>query len=134
VTDANTALAKRPKDKFYLGHKADLETTIQNRIGSSILFIRDMISKASSQVILKKKLRLKRINLRQQEEEKKGIINKNSDDTERNDNDSDNEEVDMTYPDECRVLDIMKEKYYEAVLFFNDVNDKTQSKLAVKEY
>lgn len=25
------------------------------------------------------------------------------------------EELDMTYPDECKVLDIMRDKYYDAV-------------------
>ena len=48
--------------------------------------------------------------------------------------DSDNEEQSLTYPEECRVLDIMKSKYYDAIQFFNDTNDKKQVALAVKEY
>lgn len=34
------------------------------------------------------------------------------------------EENEVQYPEECRVLDIMKEKYYDAINFFNDTNDK----------
>ncbi len=44
------------------------------------------------------------------------------------------EEEDLTYPEEGRVLDLMKDKYYDAVQFFNDTNDKTQCDLAIKEY
>jgi len=29
--------------------------------------------------------------------------------------DSDDEDSEVKYPDECRVLDIMKEKYYDAI-------------------
>jgi hypothetical protein len=39
-------------------------------------------------------------------------------------NDDDDEEIDLPYPEECRVLDIMREKYHEAVRFFTDTNDK----------
>lgn len=49
-------------------------------------------------------------------------------------NDSESEEEDFSYPEECRVLDIMKEKYYDAVQFFHDTDDKKQTALAVKEY
>ena len=42
--------------------------------------------------------------------------------------------MDMSYPEECRVLDIMKDKYYDAVQFFHDTNDKKQLAIAVKEY
>lgn len=48
VDDANKALEKRPKDKFYNAHKAELEKVIQNYVTNRILFIRDMISKANS--------------------------------------------------------------------------------------
>jgi hypothetical protein len=34
------------------------------------------------------------------------------------------EEEDLSYPEECRVLDIMKDKYYDAVQFFHDTDDK----------
>ncbi len=44
------------------------------------------------------------------------------------------QELEKPYPEECRVLDIMKEKYLEAVRFFNDTNDKKQLNLAIKEY
>ena len=47
---------------------------------------------------------------------------------------SDEEEEELKYPDECRVLDIMNQKYYDAVAFFNDTQDKTQLPLAIKEF
>lgn len=49
-------------------------------------------------------------------EETKGVavdIEKDSDD-----------EKELEYPEECRVLDIMKDKYYDAIQFFNDTEDK----------
>lgn len=55
-------------------------------------------------------------------EETKGIVP----DQEKNDSDNEDKNIDLTYPDECKVLDIMKEKYYEAVQFFNDTEDKKQ--------
>ena len=44
------------------------------------------------------------------------------------------QELEKPYPEECRVLDIMKEKYLEAVRFFSDTNDKKQLNLAIKEH
>ena len=38
------------------------------------------------------------------------------------------------YPEECHVLDIMRDKYHEAIRFFTDTNDKVQQALAVKEF
>jgi hypothetical protein len=43
------------------------------------------------------------------------------------------EEEALVYPEECRVLDIMRDKYYEAISFFNDT-DKKQLPTAIKEY
>lgn len=88
------------------------------------MFVKEMVSKAQAQMALKKKLRLKKLKYL---EETKGA------DAEKNDSDSEREE-ELTYPEECRVLDIMKEKYYEAVQFFRDTDDKKQTALAVKEY
>ena len=75
---------------------------------------------------MKKRLKLKK---QKYQEETKGKV---AEDQERNDSDS--EEVELTYPEECRVLDIMKDKYYDAVQFFHDTDDKKQLALAVKEY
>ena len=47
--------------------------------------------------------------------------------------DMDND-LEKPYPEECRVLDIMREKYIDAVRFFTDTNDKKQLALAIKEY
>ena len=44
------------------------------------------------------------------------------------------QELEKPYPDECRVLDIMKQKYLEAVRFFSDTNDKHQLNIAILEY
>ena len=43
-------------------------------------------------------------------------------------------DLDLKYPEECRVLDIMREKYHEAIRFFTDTNDKKQQMLAVNEF
>jgi hypothetical protein len=40
----------------------------------------------------------------------------------------------MKYPEECRVLDIMRQKYHESIRFFTDQNDKKQQGIAVIEY
>lgn len=74
-------------------------------------------------MLLKKKLKLKR---RAMMEETKGKVEPEGEES--------SEEEDMSYPEECRVLDIMKEKYHDAVQFFNDTNDKKQCDLAIKEY
>jgi hypothetical protein len=71
VTDVNKCLEKRPKDKFYNQHKQELEQVIQNYIAGKILFIREMIHKAEAQLLLKKKLRLKK---QRYLEETKGIV------------------------------------------------------------
>ncbi len=44
------------------------------------------------------------------------------------------EEEELAYPDECHVIDIMRQKYFDAIAFFYDTNDKKQLNLAVKEY
>jgi tetratricopeptide (TPR) repeat protein len=48
VDDANKALERRPKDKFYNQHKQELEQVVQNYIGNKILFVREMVAKAES--------------------------------------------------------------------------------------
>jgi hypothetical protein len=40
----------------------------------------------------------------------------------------------MVYPEECKVLDIMQSKYYDAIQFFYDTEDKKQLSLSIKEY
>ena len=60
VDDANKALEKRPKDKFYNQHKQDLETTIKNYISGRIMFITKLVEKAEAQLQLKEKLKFKR--------------------------------------------------------------------------
>ena len=46
VVDANKALEKRPKDKYYNAHKQELETTIKNYISGKIMFITKLVEKA----------------------------------------------------------------------------------------
>jgi hypothetical protein len=83
------------------------------------MFVREMISKADAQIALKRKLRLRK---KKYMEETKGV---SPTDQEMQDSDEENkEEETLTYPEECRVLDIMKEKYYDAVQFFHDTEDK----------
>lgn len=123
VEDANVAVSKRVNDKFYKTHKLELEQVIQNYVSRKASFIREIADKAQQQVLLKKKLKLKR---RAMKEESKSRVAPEGEDS--------SEEEDMSYPEECRVLDIMKEKYHDAVQFFNDTQDKKQCELAVKEY
>lgn len=56
------------------------------------------------------------------EEEKKSV---DSDSDEPNLHELE-EDLELPYPEECRVLDIMKVKYEEAIRFFTDTNDKKQ--------
>ena len=49
----------------------------------------------------------------------------------------DKEEENLKYPDECRVMDIMKDKYIDAIAFFDQSTaekDKDQVYIAVKEF
>ena len=46
VNDSNKALEKRPNDKFYKQHKADLENVINNYLTKSIMFTKEIVSKA----------------------------------------------------------------------------------------
>ena len=117
VDDVNKALEKRPKDKFYQQHRLELETAIKNNISAKIMFITKLVEKAQAQLLLKEKLKIKR---QKYLEETKG---KDAAELETG-VDSDEEDANFTYPEECRVLDIMKDKYYDAIQFFNDTNDK----------
>ena len=74
---------------------------------------------------------LRKVRERGEEEEEKGEDPEEVDDE---DSQEDDEEIDLPYPEECRVLDIMRDKYQEAVRFFTDTNDKKQSALAIKEF
>lgn len=96
---------------------------VQNYVGNKILFVREMLAKAESQLLLRKKLRLKRQKLLEE-----------SKDQEKNESEGEEEDKEEAYPEECKVLDIMKEKYYDAVQFFRDTEDQKQLKLAVQEY
>ena len=46
----------------------------------------------------------------------------------------DDNEEEFVYPEECKVLDIMREKYHDAIQFMYDTEDKKQLGIAVKEY
>ena len=65
-------------------------------------------------------------------EEVKGVAA--TGDYEKAEGSEEEEESKLEYPEECKVLDIMKGKYYDAIQFFNDTEDKKQLELAVKEY
>lgn len=84
------------------------------------------------EVALKRRLRqirkIKKMEENGEEEEKGG------DNDEEECEDEEDDEIDLPYPEECRVLDIMRDKYHEAVRFFTDTNDKKQSALAIKEF
>ena len=60
------------------------------------------------------------------EEEKKVEVN-------IEEREEDEEEKLLKYPDECKVMDIMKDKYQDAIAFFDTSAEKDQVYLAVKE-
>lgn len=68
------------------------------------------------------------------EEEKGGCSDGECDTPGHSHGKKDDEDLDLKYPEECRVLDIMRDKYHEAIRFFTDTNDKKQQMLAVKEF
>lgn len=95
------------------------------------MFIREMIGKAEAQIALKRKIRLRR---QKYMEETKGVRPSDQEMMDSDEETKEDEDKEMVYPEECRVLDIMKDKYYDAVQFFHDTDDKKQLGLAVKEY
>ena len=151
MDDANKAIERRPKDKIYQKHKEYLEQTIKNQIMKEVDFINKLVEKAQAQLELRKRInhmkRLKRQAQKAQEEAKKTQEEGEEEKHDCLDHDSDDdcghrhgkkkeedEELDLKYPEECRVLDIMRDKYHEAIRFFTDTNDKKQQQLAVKEF
>lgn len=95
MDDANKAIEKRPKDKFYQQHKKDLDAVIQANLNKQLTFIREMVDKAHYSIQIKEKVRNRK---KQMMAEQKGITIEDS---------SDEEEPEIKYPEECRVLDIM---------------------------
>ncbi len=53
VTDANKALEKRPKDKFYLAHKEELTKVILAKITNKVQFVSELIDRAHYSIQLK---------------------------------------------------------------------------------
>ena len=101
---------------------------IQNTILSKIKFIRELAERAVVSLQLKERVRLRKKAM--MEEEKAAGANSAKIEMER---DSEDEDV-LEYPDECRVLDIMRGKYFDAIQFFYDSEDKKQLPLAIKEF
>jgi len=71
---------------------------------------------------------------RMKDREEKEEEEDKEDPQETSEDDQEVDEIDLPYPEECRVLDIMRDKYHEAVRFFTDTNDKKQQVLAIKEF
>ena len=106
-------------------------------------FINKLVEKAQAQLELRKRIQAMKQMRRQAERAQK---DKDSDAEENKEGcgdgecghqhhaKKDEEELDLKYPEECRVLDIMRDKYHDAIRFFTDTNDKKQQQLAVKEY
>lgn len=108
VADADHALQRRPKDKTYQKHKGVLDQAIKNQIAREVVFIDKLVEKAKAQLDLKQRIRMMRAARNPTEEEEKGHVHEPE------------EEPEFKYPEECRVLDIMREKYVEAIRFFTD--------------
>lgn len=98
-------------------------------IAKEVKFITKLVDKANAQLEIKEKIAYMRRSRLQEEgemeaEEEEKVPVKPQEEA----------APELKYPDECRVLDIMRQKYHEAVRFFTDTNDKQQQNLAVKEY
>jgi hypothetical protein len=131
VDDANKAIERRPKDKLYQRHRAALEQTVKNKIAKEVLFVTKLVRKAQQQLEVRERINHIRQLKRQEQEEEKGEHVHSS--TCGHSGGSE-KELELAYPEECRVLDIMRSKYHEAVRFFTDTNDKPQQKLATAEF
>ena len=115
--------------------------TIKNQIAKEVVFVNKLVEKTQTQLDFKrriqqiKKLKSKAANASasksedEDEEEEKGMQPESEESSPEEEDD-----ISLPYPEECRVLDIMNQKYHEAVRFFTDTNDKKQSELSVKEY
>ena len=120
------AIEKRPKDKIYRQHRDKVDQTIRERITKEVTFIQKLVDKAMGELALKRRLKhIRRLKKKEEvageEEEEKGM---DGSEEEEEEEDEEFEEEDLPYPEECRVLDIMRDKYHEAVRFFTDTNDK----------
>lgn len=107
-------------------------------------FINKLIEKAQAQLELRRRINhMRRLKMQAQraqeaaakgkqegeeeEEEKHNCMEHGSDeDCGHGHSKKDSEDLDLKYPEECRVLDIMRDKYHEAIRFFTDTNDKKQ--------
>jgi hypothetical protein len=106
-----------------------------------VVFVNKLVEKAQTQLDFKrriqqiKKLKSKAANVPtsksedEDEEEEKGMQPESEESSPEEEDD-----ISLPYPEECRVLNIMNQKYLEAVRFFTGTNDKKQSELSVKEY
>lgn len=128
MDDANKAIERRPKDKLYLKHKELLEQTMVSQISKEVAFVTKLVDKANAQLEIKERIAYMR-RARLQEE---GLMDEQEE--EKVPAKQEEPEPELKYPEECRVLDIMRQKYHEAVRFFTDTNDKQQQIIAVKEF
>ena len=46
IEDADKAIEKRPKDKFYLSHKQELIKTMESTLAQRVKFAKDLVGKA----------------------------------------------------------------------------------------
>jgi len=105
LEDINKALEKRPNDKFYKQHRQELDTVINTKLNSEGKFVMEMVERAEYAVQMKLKMQKRRSMEETKGERKVGP-------------EEDDSDLTIEYPEECKVLDIMKGKYYDAIQFF----------------
>ena len=57
MQDVDKAIEKRPKDKIYKQHKEKVDQTIRDRITKEVSFINKLVEKATSELVLKRRLK-----------------------------------------------------------------------------
>ena len=84
---------------------------IQAKLNKKIQFIKELIEKAHYSLQLQEKVRRNRQKIMEETKGQQSEVNCEK-------------EEELEYPEECKVLDIMKDKYYDAVAFYQDTDDK----------
>ena len=57
VEDANKAIEKRPKDKFYSAHREELNGVILTTLNKKISFVKELVERAHYSIALKLKVK-----------------------------------------------------------------------------
>ena len=112
-----------------------------------VKFIEKLVEKAEGQLAIRRRIaKIKKLKMQEKKQDNKEVMSSqqeiskiealddDEEEEEKEDASSEDDEefmmedmdqdLEKPYPEECRVLDIMRDKYLEAVRFFTDTNDK----------